>query len=164
MSENTEEIRESVEAPVPDADIEERKTTRVLKYVFTSTERLDMGDHLANGFRNLQSTQDELSAVQAQYKSAMKRIQGEITGIVHKVNSGWEMRTTECKEVLNYRTGNAEIFRLDTGELIEERPLTATERQYKLHLVEKEEEAEEAAPAEAPQATDLAATNSEVGM
>ena len=79
--------------------MEKRKTTRVLKYVFTSTERLDMGDHLANSFRNLQSTQDKLSAVQAQYKSAMKRIQGEITGIVQKVNSGWEMRPIECKEV-----------------------------------------------------------------
>jgi len=47
-----------------------------------------MGDHLANAFRNLQANQDELATVQSQHKSAMKRIQGEITGIVQKVNSG----------------------------------------------------------------------------
>lgn len=110
-SEETEEIKEVVEEPVVDDDIEERKTTRVLKYVFTSTERLDMGDHLANSFRNLQSTQDELSMVQAQYKSAMKRLQGRIANIADKVRTGWEMRSIECKEVLNYRTGNAELFR-----------------------------------------------------
>ena len=53
------------------------------------------------------------------------------------------MRTIECKEVLNYRTGNAGVFRLDTGERVEERPLTAAERQMKLDLQSEKEEDEE---------------------
>jgi hypothetical protein len=72
------------------------------------------------------------------------------------------MRTIECKEVLNYRTGNAGVFRLDTGERVEERPLTGAERQMKFDL--KHEEEEEGEEEEAPEDADLTAANSEVGM
>ena len=46
---------------------------------------------------------------------------------------------------------------------VEERPLTIAERQMKLDLIKEKEEDEEAMPADAPSAADLAAANSEAG-
>jgi hypothetical protein len=127
-------------------EIEERKFNRLLKVSFSPPEKIEMSEQIANAIRNLKKAQDDLASVAAQFKSEIKKFEGEIASLAEKVNSGWEMRNIPCREVKDFSVGAVLVFRDDTQELIEERAMTAEERQPELPLKEKEPE---------PPATDL---------
>jgi len=121
-------------------EMQERKFNRLMKVSFSPAEKIEMSEQIANAIRNLKKAQDDLASVAAQYKSEMKRFEAEITSLAEKVNSGWEMRSVECREIRDYNTGSIYIFRDDTEEVIEERAMTAAERQPELPFKEKEPE------------------------
>lgn len=58
--------------------------------------------------------------------------------MAEKIRSGYEHKDIECKRELDYRLGTVIITRLDTGEIVEERPMDTEERQRKLDLQPKE--------------------------
>lgn len=91
-----------------------------------------MADEIANAIRNLNKAQDDLASVSAQYKSEQKKFEAEIASLAEKLNSGWEMRNVGCREVRDFNTGSVYVFREDTEELIEERAMSAEERQAEL--------------------------------
>jgi len=122
-------------------DIEKRRHTRLLKVEFSVKERLDLSEQMGSAYRNKAQAESELKTVQAQYGGKLKQFDAEIKNIMEKVNTRWEMRSVECEEVKDFRTGNVFSYRIDTGERIEERAMTAAERQGDLPLKEKEPEA-----------------------
>ena len=119
-------------------EIEKRTFNRLLKVLFTPTEKIEISEQIANAIRNLKKAQDDLASVAAQFKSEIKRHEAEITSLAEKVNSGWEMRSVVCREIKDYNTGSVYVFRDDTEELIEERAMTAEERQKPLPFKETE--------------------------
>lgn len=50
------------------------------------------------------------------------------------VRTGTERRQVECEEIADYRTNRVETKRLDTGEIIDTRAMTAKERQTELKV------------------------------
>ena len=112
--------------------MEEKMITRILRVGFDGKETVQLAEQMANAYRNLNRTQDELASVTAQYKSKIKQIEAGIATVAEKLNTKWEMRSIECVERWDYITGNIEIFRNDTGEKIDERAMTGEERQQNL--------------------------------
>ena len=110
-------------------DIQETKIVKILKVMFTEKEKVDMAGQIANSIRNLNRVEDELASLSAEYRSEIKKYQMEIRATAQKLNTGWEMRSTPCIEIRNYENGSIKTFRDDSQEMIEERAMTAEERQ-----------------------------------
>jgi hypothetical protein len=55
-----------------------------------------------------------------------------MASLAEKVRSGYEHRNVDCLKSLDYRLGTVTITRLDTGEVMRERPMDAEERQMSL--------------------------------
>jgi hypothetical protein len=110
-------------------EIQETKTVKILKVMFSEKEKVDMAGQIANSIRNLNRVEDELASISAEYRSEIKKYQIEIKTTAQKLNTGWEMRSIPCIEKKDYDNGSIQIFRNDTQEMIEERAMTAEERQ-----------------------------------
>lgn len=121
-------------------EMEERKFNRLLKVLFTPPEKIEMSEQIAAAIRNLHKAQDDLATVKAQFQSKIKEHEAEITSLSERINSGWEMRSIGCREIRDYKNGSVYVFRDDTEEIIEERAMTAEERQPTLPFKEKEGE------------------------
>jgi len=115
--------------------IEEKNLTKLLRVNFTSKEKLDMGDQMANAIRNIKSAEEDLSSVSSQYKSDIKKYQAELSSLAERLNCGWEMRSVNCIQHKDYTLKSVFIQRLDTRETIEERAMTADELQMGLPLI-----------------------------
>ncbi len=75
----------------------------------------------------------------ASYGEKLKTIEGEINGLR---DNGTVKRAYECRRIRDDRRGVLYFERLDTGERIDERPLTVAERQAELPLDEPPESKE----------------------
>lgn len=112
--------------------IEEKNFTKLLRVNFTSKEKLDTGEQMANAVRNIKQAQDDLASVQSQFKSDIKKYEAELSGLAEKLNSGWEMRSVTCVQIKDFNVKSVQIKRLDTLEVIEERAMDADELQMGL--------------------------------
>jgi len=65
----------------------------------------------------------------ATYRDAIKTMAETISELKTVVRSGVEHRLVDCEDRKNMAAGTTEIYRLDTGEMVESRPLSALERQ-----------------------------------
>ncbi len=119
-------------------DIFEEPCKRFLKYAFTEEEVRELGAKLAKTFSDHSETENRLKSVSTQIKSEITMLEGLMASMAEKIRSGYEHRDIECKKDFNYRLGSVSITRLDTGEIIEERPMEAEEKQRKLELQPKE--------------------------
>ncbi|MBW1937119.1 MAG: hypothetical protein JRI84_16565, partial [Deltaproteobacteria bacterium] len=52
--------------------------------------------------------------------------------LAQKIRQGSEMRLVKCRVEQDFLTNSVKTYRLDTGELVEERAMTAEERQMML--------------------------------
>lgn len=119
-------------------DISEDLCKRFLKYIFNEGEIKDLGAKLAKTFSDHNEAENRLKSVSTQIKSEITALEGMMNSMAEKIRSGYEHREIECKRELDYRLGTVTITRLDTGEVIEERPMDAEEKQRKLDLQPKE--------------------------
>lgn len=121
-------------------EMQERKFNRLLKVLFTPPEKIEMSEQIASAIRDLKKSQDDLATVKAQFQSKIKEHEAEIANLCERINSGWEMRSIGCREVKDYTNFSVYVFRDDTEEMIEERAMTAGERQPELPFKEPEPE------------------------
>ena len=119
-------------------DIVENPCKRFLKYTFNEDEIKELGKSLAKVFNDHTEAEARLKSVSTQIKSEITALEGTMGSMAEKIRSGYEHRDIECKREFNYRLGSVTITRLDTGEVVEERPMDAEERQRKLDLQTKE--------------------------
>lgn len=62
-------------------------------------------------------------------KASLSDIAGRRTMLAGLVSSGEEMRDVDCEDCFDYMTAKVSRARLDTGEIVLERPMTSEERQ-----------------------------------
>jgi len=115
--------------------------TRHLKVPLSQKEIIEMADNLAQSLEDIDSLETELESIKSQFKSKLKELEGKSDGYRTKVRNKYEIRKVDCVEVLNNTAGTALEVRMDTGEIINERILTADERQGRLWETEEEEAA-----------------------
>lgn len=115
------------------------ETTRVLRYVYTDAERLEIGKTLGQVHADLSQTNANFDRVKAQFKSEITAHEAKLTDLSHKVASGYDMRETRCIFTLDDpKKGHKTLRRLDTEEVVETCEMTAADFQAEIDLASAE--------------------------
>jgi len=117
---------------------EEILVKEYLKCLLTEKEKTELSAKIAKAISDRTSAEAKLKEVSASIKAQIAQLDAEISEKALQINNGYEYRNVECRMDKDYRLGSVTITRLDTGEVIRERPMTAEERQMEL-LGEKKE-------------------------
>jgi hypothetical protein len=111
------------------------KAKKIIKDVpvtLTPVERERKGIELAEVLQTKHDHEAHQNAVKANWKKEIQETDVDISRLRRIVQTGKETRAVECKENPNWTTKLVEIFRLDTGELIDFRPMTEPELQREI--------------------------------
>lgn len=116
------------------------KEKRRLRVPLTDAELIAAGQRLADEIREIQSLEADAAAVSKQYKAKIAEVQAKLDVTRGLVHDRYEIRQVEVANVLDYTDVKSRTFRLDTGEMIEERKLTEDEKQSSLPFDNETEE------------------------
>ena len=115
--------------------------TKTLRVKLTTEEIVQAGDDLADVIGDAVALEDELEGLKKHFKGRLTEIENKITQQRTKVHDKWEYRKVDCVEIKNNTTGQVVSIRMDTDEIIDERKMTADERQG--HLWDEDDEESE---------------------
>lgn len=122
--------------------IMERKVDRSLKVMLTQDEILAAGDNITKELNDIDRLNNELASVKKTIGSKIQEAQARADRNRVLIGNKYEYRTVVCTEVKDYGKCRATITRDDTKELVEDRAMTADERQMKLYDTQDENEAD----------------------
>ena len=108
------------------------KITKSLKCQLTSDELLAAGLSLAEALEREEALENEKKAVTDQFKAQITEVTAQVTVKRNLVQNKYEYRPTDCEEIHDFTKSVVNIYRLDTGELINQRAMTQDEKQGKL--------------------------------
>jgi hypothetical protein len=111
--------------------------TIYVKYTFTDKESLDLSRKMARAEAAINEKMDELKSVSTTIKADIAVQEGILHSCAEKLRSGYEMRPREAE--LKYEKGVVKFIDKETGEVLEERPMTQDEQ---LGLTSKRTDAE----------------------
>lgn len=127
--------------------------TKNLSVPLTDKEKGAKGDVVAHLVHKILAKKEEKKNQGAQLKSEIDELESELKRVSLEISTGVVYRDVPIREEHNYRLGTYREVRLDTDQVINERPLTAAERQPELPLGDGgsgggEDESDDAADAE----------------
>lgn len=122
-----------------------RTTKRQVKVIMTRDERLAMGEDLALEHRRLEEVQERKAQVNAAIKAELETHQSRINHLSQTLRNGYEYRDVTCLITSEFGSNQVMVSRIDTGEIIEQRAMTAEERQRELELKPPDEPKADAA-------------------
>ena len=108
------------------------KCYRQCKHEFTREELDEIANALTAALIERQEVEGQLETSRTQLKAKITAIQAQVDMLSSKHHAKYEMRSTECKIVQDYEASKITVTRVDTGEVIEERPITEKELQMSL--------------------------------
>ena len=108
-----------------------------LKWLLTEKEKTELSAGIAKAISDRAGAEAKLKEVNTSIKAQIAKLEAEITEKALQINNGYEYRNVECRMDKDFRLGTVTITRLDTGEVIRERPMTGEERQGRLPGTEK---------------------------
>lgn len=108
------------------------QTKRTLRVNLTDRERLDFGRRLALEQQSLAETEDRKVEVAAAIKAEIEAHKSRINALSKTLNNGYDYRDVDCRLLLDFALNLVTVIRDDTCEVVEERPMTADERQREL--------------------------------
>lgn len=111
-----------------------RDIRKELTCTLDDSELAKYGRELSGRLSDLASIELEKKEAADNFKSRMSKIDKAIGEIQRKLHDGSEERVIECEQVLSFDTATVTIIRKDTGEVVEERPMTDEERQMPLGM------------------------------
>jgi hypothetical protein len=94
----------------------------------------DLANKLTDAVERLAERENRKSAITKQAAAEVAEAKANQDVILAKRRCGYEFRDVECEETFNLATRMATVIRLDSGEIIETRPMTAKELQVELPL------------------------------
>ena len=109
------------------------KTTKRLPVQLTPEERQERGDALANSVQQTAALGEEKKAQDAEINGKIKLSKEVTRKLSQIITTGTEDRDVECDVVKDFKAGTVTTFRSDTGEQVDQRTLTAEERQEELY-------------------------------
>jgi Trp operon repressor len=116
--------------------IERQKTTEYLKCILTEEEKKGLADRMARAVSEIKDAEGTLKSASTQLKADIAKHTAELDQAAEQFRNGYVFRHIDCTVEKNYQNGSWSIFRMDTFEIIKERPLEAGERQRTLPLEE----------------------------
>lgn len=103
--------------------------TRTLPVELGPEEYRATSRNLAQHIEELARTQDEKKATVGGFTQRIESLNSTIAELTSVVSSGKRWMAVECIETNNYDTGYVEMIRIDTGEVVESRPMGLEDRQ-----------------------------------
>ena len=97
-----------------------------VKHVFESEEVLELGQKMARAESVISEKADQLKSVTTAIKAEIAQHEAVLHTCTEKLRSGYEMRPKEVD--IQYESGIVKYVDKDTGEIIEERPMTQDEQ------------------------------------
>lgn len=114
------------EAPPPP---DQETYTELIECTLSEEERDDKRKHLESVDRELIRLEVEKKAAAKVFTNQIKPLEAERDTILQALDSGTEKRQVEVYERFDDRLGKVEVRRVDTDEVVEERAMTAQERE-----------------------------------
>lgn len=108
------------------------KLTRDLVCSLTREEVAKYAEDLAQLIDREATTTSDFDSVKKTWKGKLEDIKREILSTSTKVREHKEIRLVKCQKELDFESGEVRLVRMDTGEIIETRPMSAVERQKEL--------------------------------
>ena len=118
--------------------IETKKDRRFLSCQLTSEELTAAADAMAQGLDDREALEGELATIKAQYKGKLEQCEANINAKKRLVRDKREIRPVEVEIVTDLTDCTLQVTRLDTSEIIEDRPLTGDEKQLKITFEDKD--------------------------
>lgn len=112
------------------------KITKILHCRLTDTELLVLGDEMACAMGACGQLESAKKQSADDFKAQIEKKYAEISDLAGKVRTKEIDRAVECTVTVDFEHKAVRIVRDDTGEVIEERAMTATECQAALFDVE----------------------------
>jgi hypothetical protein len=111
-----------------------------LKCTLTTEEILDLSAQMAQAYSRKVEHDKALKSITASIKSDIAKEDMIISNCSEKLNTGFEIRRVECKEVKDFENEKVLTYRLDVDPplLFRERKMDPEERQKELPLDEEE--------------------------
>ena len=109
------------------------KMKRQLPCALTDTDRVRLGNELAEALGTEEELAAELAAFKTEHKSRLLPVQAKVARLSNCLRDGTEQREVECLVVRDLKAGSVKIIRTDTEELVDERAMTDAERQVDLN-------------------------------
>ena len=107
----------------------EEKARRQVRHVFEDPERLELGDALAAVLEERDAAETRATETKAALKAEIEAHTAGAKFIQKKIANGYEMREVMCALVRDFLAFRVTLTVIDTGEVIEDRPMTASERE-----------------------------------
>lgn len=127
---------------------EQNRTVRgqeLLKHILTGPELVDIAKKQAHKLQELESLEDALNSVKADFKSQITRVDQDINDARRRIIDGYEMRSTDVQTVFHDPIqGTKTTYRIDTGEIVRHQRMSPGECQEVLPLVVTEVAEEQA--------------------
>lgn len=103
---------------------------RQLKCIFTEKELQEKAKALAYNCNQRDEAEEEKKSVTSDFKAKIDGFNATISQLSNHINNGWEYRAVECEVKMNTpKDGRKQTIRRDTGEILEEEPMTPEEMQ-----------------------------------
>ena len=105
-----------------------------LKCTLTEAELLKAAREMADAQNRAAELEAEIKNYQTQAKSRLASEESLVAAKASVIRCGYEFRQVECDVIWCYETGLVTNVRTDTGETIETRAMSESERQLKINL------------------------------
>lgn len=121
--------------------IRKRQITKNLKCELTENEKASYAAEMAEAELKAQELESEKASIDKRLGNDIKYHVGISRQKAKLIKDGFEFREVACEELHNFERGIITVNRLDSAEEVEERAMTADERQMGFaDIFEKDEE------------------------
>lgn len=109
-----------------------KKTKRQLRVKLTEEEAREKAATWARLYDERRRLEAEKKEKAAMYTKILKEKSARIDELAEDVRLGSELRDVDCEERMDFTRNQVDTHRLDTGERIDHRAMTAKERQLEI--------------------------------
>lgn len=112
-----------------DQMIEMDHLDKLLPVPLTDWERLEIGESIADAQMKAEQAELDKKAVDEGYKGVIEGAYADVSNLTKQLRRGKKDVMVQCQISRDYRLGHIRTIRMDTGEILEDRPMTKSERQ-----------------------------------
>jgi hypothetical protein len=112
----------------------QKKFTKLLPCKLTHDELLQYGNDLGSVIQDMQTEEDKQTSLKTELKARLATLESQKTELATKITRKEELRDIEVESRLNFASGTYQEIRLDTDEIVSERPLLPEEQQENIDL------------------------------
>lgn len=109
-----------------------KKITKKVPVPVTDEEKIAMSHKLAQMLCERERINGEKAAACEGWNKEIREIDKRSKQLAKAIHTGKDERDVECEEVMVFETNTVQTKRVDTGEIVDQRAMTADERQTSL--------------------------------